>query len=132
MAFSIWEYIRGRARDAVLAGFDDALDAVEQDDADGRQHGKADELRAKLNPPKELPAPPTDGASGTAADEAEGGSGAEEAPQSLPGESLGDEDLDSRLSAAGPQNAQARPDSPTGLPHRRKRGRPPKSEGRQP
>ena len=49
MPFSIWEYLRQRTRDAVLAGFQDALDVAEQDDTEGSQHDAARRLVAKLS-----------------------------------------------------------------------------------
>lgn len=49
MSLSIWEYLRARTRDAVLAGFNDALDVVEQGDSNGSQHVAATQLMARLN-----------------------------------------------------------------------------------
>lgn len=78
MAFSIWEYIRERTRDSVLAGIQDAMDHVEQGDTNGSQHARASELAARLNPPKGLPA------EGMAA-ESQAEQGLQEAVQKAPG-----------------------------------------------
>src|SRR6516165_5497718 len=48
MPLSIWEYLRQRTRDAVLAGIQDALDVAEQGDTEGSQHDAARRLVAKL------------------------------------------------------------------------------------
>ena len=59
MPLSIWEYLRARTRDAVLAGFNDALDIVEQGDSYGSQHVAATRLvtRMKLQAERTLPEP---------------------------------------------------------------------------
>ena len=48
MPLSIWQYLRERTRDSVLAGFQDALDIVEQDDTEGSQHDAARRLASRL------------------------------------------------------------------------------------
>jgi hypothetical protein len=53
MPFSIWEYLRERTRDAVLAGFQDALDVAEQGDTEGSQHEAARRLVEKLGGSRE-------------------------------------------------------------------------------
>ena len=59
MPLSIWEYLRARTRDAVLAGFNDALDLVEQGDSNGSQHVAATQLvaRMRLQAERTLPEP---------------------------------------------------------------------------
>ena len=59
MSLSIWEYLRARTRDAVLAGFNDALDLVEQGDSNGSQHAAATQLVARMKQQAErtLPEP---------------------------------------------------------------------------
>jgi hypothetical protein len=59
MPLSIWEYLRARTRDAVLAGFNDALDLVEQGDSNGSQHLAATQLvtRMKQQAERTLPEP---------------------------------------------------------------------------
>lgn len=59
MSLSIWEYLRARTRDAVLAGFNDALDIAEQGDSNGSQHGAATQLvtRMKQQAERTLPEP---------------------------------------------------------------------------
>ncbi len=49
MAFSIWEYLRERARNATLAGIQDALDIAEDGDFEGSQRAAADRLTARLS-----------------------------------------------------------------------------------
>ncbi len=48
MAFSIWEYLRERARNATLAGIQDALDIAEDGDFEGSQKAAAGRLTARL------------------------------------------------------------------------------------
>jgi len=59
MAFSIWEYFRERARNATLAGIQDALDIAEDGDFESRQQAAADRLTARLSGQavKQLPEP---------------------------------------------------------------------------
>lgn len=49
MAFSIWEYLRERARNATLAGIQDALDIAEDGDFESSQKSAADRLTARLS-----------------------------------------------------------------------------------
>jgi hypothetical protein len=49
MAFSIWEYLRERARNATLAGIQDALDIAEDGDFESGQKAAADRLTARLS-----------------------------------------------------------------------------------
>lgn len=48
MAFSLWEYLRERTRDAVLAGMQDALDIAEDGDFESGQKAAAGRLTARL------------------------------------------------------------------------------------
>jgi hypothetical protein len=141
MAFSIWEYLRERTRDAVLAGFQDALDIAEKDDTEGSQHAAASRLGTRLaagsltqasaqieTPPpaaeaKSLPHPSMNGQS------AVNGGGASaptaKAPSRPVDASTFDDDLERRLNDGAAQNGHESPQPP---PHigRQKRGRPPK------
>lgn len=69
MAFSIWEYLRERARNATLAGIQDALDIAEDADFETSQKAAADRLTARLSgdDPKQLPEPENVTTSGQAA-----------------------------------------------------------------
>ena len=49
MAFSIWEYLRERARNATLAGIQDALDIAEDGDFESGQKAAAARLTARLS-----------------------------------------------------------------------------------
>src|SRR5262245_55089935 len=51
---SVWDYLRQKTRDSVLAGFQDALDVVEQDDHGHAHHQAAQKLRDRLTIPAEL------------------------------------------------------------------------------
>lgn len=139
MPLSIWEYLRQRTRDAVLAGFQDALDIAEQADTEGSQHDAAKRLVSKLagSPGGDLRQLPSASMNGEAATPSPAAHA--EAPQRSADASAFDADLESRLNAAASVNGQQtppepRPESrptppPTG---RRRRGRPPKkSEGGQ-
>lgn len=126
MAFSIWEYIRERTRDAVLAGIQDAMDIAEQGDTDGSQHGKASELTSRLNAPKQLAAPsmngePTNGEATLVAPHTE--SEPAKAPQRPADASAFDDELERRLDAAASQGGR---EAPRTQP--RKRGRPRKDQ----
>ena len=135
MGLSIWEYIRERARDAVLAGVHDALDVAEQGDTNGSQHLAAEQLASRFIGLKQLLNTSVNGEqpeaeASTAADEVE--AGLTEAPRSPVEPSSFDDELEKRLAAAaaGPDNAAqgdgATPEPP--LVTRRRRGRPRKNE----
>lgn len=140
MPLSIWEYLRQRTRDAVLAGFQDALDIAEQADTEGSQHDAAKRLLAKLasSPGGDLKqlqsasmngeaATPPPAASPTAEAQAE-----PELPRRPADASEFDADLESRLNAAASLNGQQTPSEPrptTPATGRRRRGRPPKNGG---
>lgn len=145
MAFSIWEYLRERTRDAVLAGFQDALDIAEQDDTEGSQHAAARRLGARLaagslthesaqveTPPpaveaKSLPHPSVNGRpveNGRAASAA-----TPKAPARPANVSLIEDEFESRLNSAAVVNGSETPQAGhQGAPRvqRPKRGRPPK------
>lgn len=139
MAFSIWEYLRERTRDAVLAGFQDALDIAEKDDTEGSQHAAARRLGARLaagsltqteTPPeateaKSLPHPSINGQAA-----ASGNSLPTPIPTQAPTRptdaSTFDDDLESRLNSDASQNGQG-PPPPTLQAGRARRGRPPKN-----
>lgn len=143
MPLSIWEYLRQRTRDAVLAGFQDALDIAEQADTEGSQHDAAKRLVSKLagSPGGDLKQLASASMNGEAATPPPVASheGRAEASTRPADASAFDADLESRLNAAASVNgrqtpSETRPESqpappPTG---RRRRGRPPKkSEGGQ-
>ncbi len=158
MPFSVWEYLRDRTRDAVLAGFQDALDIAEQGDTDGSQHAAARQLTTRLGMPEAQPVP-------SASMNGRNANGEEtttqsrieltEAPSRLapvaraaalarpaavvrPAEPAAfDDELENRLDAAGPQPSHGPQNdwqtSPRALPPSqppRRRGRPRKDEGR--
>jgi len=142
MPFSLWDYLRERTRDAVLAGFQDALDIVEQDDTEASQHATARRLSAKLagslnqiGTPTVIEATPSPHASlnGHAAANGKAAShprATAPPPQSPRAASTFDDEMESRLSRAATENGQERPQD-GGLTNRRPRGRPKKSEGSQ-
>jgi hypothetical protein len=49
MPLSIWDYLRQRTRDAVLAGIEDALDIAEQGQTSGEDQRAAARLTARLS-----------------------------------------------------------------------------------
>ena len=55
---SIWDYLRQRTRDAVLAGFQDALEVAEQNDQGGSEYEAARKLRHRLAAMAAREAPP--------------------------------------------------------------------------
>ena len=126
MPFSIWEYLRERTRNAVLAGIQDAMDVVEQGDTNGSQHAAANQLTARLGTPeaKQLPSASMNGQTGAAAP------GATQAPPKAPQRpvepSSFDDELERRIDAAAPQNG---PETlpPGRITDRPRRGRPPKN-----
>ena len=150
MPFSLWDYLRERTRDAVLAGFQDALDIVEQDDTEASQHATARRLSAKLagslnqlETPTVIEATPLPHASinGHVAANGQHATNGKVAPspppratvpppQSPPAASTFDDEMESRLSRAATENGQETPQG-GGLTNRRPRGRPKKSEGSQ-
>jgi hypothetical protein len=122
MSLSIWEYLRARTRDAVLAGFNDALDLVEQGDSNGSQHVAATQLvaRMKLQAERTLPEP-SDGprpgvhtqpsvgrepsTNGHAAHAVSELLGQPQQPAATARRPVGfDDELEQRLDAAAPQN----------------------------
>jgi len=140
MPLSIWEYLRQRTRDAVLAGFQDALDIAEQAGTEGSQHDAAKRLVSKLagSPEgelKQLPSASMKGEAG-ATPPAAPHEGRVEAPDESPRRpgdaSAFDADLESRLNAAASLNGQQTPPEQRTSPPatgRRRRGRPPKNGG---
>lgn len=143
MAFSIWEYLRERTRDAVLAGFQDALDIAEQGDTEGSQHAAANRLRQRLavgslpHEPDQAEAPSAVGTKSLPhpsmnGQHAANGNGAassivpETAPSRPADASTFDHELESRLNSDASQDDQG-PPPPTLQPGRARRGRPPKN-----
>jgi hypothetical protein len=123
---SIWDYLRQRTRDAVLAGFQDALEVAEQNDQASSEYEAATKLRTRLGAAAAL------GQTGQAAlppvAVAEG-------PKSSPAEvavnTILDEVIDARLNGVLDPTAGQPPVSGSELhPYRRKRGRPRKDEVR--
>ena len=152
MPLSIWEYLRERTRDAVLAGFQDALDIAEQGDTNGSQHAAARQLTARLGMPEAQPHPSASMNGRNVTGEpttTQPQSVLSEAPSRLapvarpaavvrPAEPAAfDDELQKRLDAAGPHPShgpqderQTAPKSrPPSQPTRR-RGRPRKDESR--
>ncbi len=133
MPLSIWEYLRARTRDAVLAGFQDAFDVAEQGDTNGSQHDAANKLVAKLSATEAaaLPEPSLNG--NGKHHETEVRNGTLETPRRPTETATGDDELERRIDAATPQRAQEKPVDrplapvPPGRITNRKRGRPPKN-----
>lgn len=152
MPFSLWEYLRDRTRDAVLAGFQDAMDIAEQGDTNGSQHAAARQLTTRLSMPEAQPLPSASMNGRAATGEATTTlpqSALTEAPSRLapvaraaalarPAEpAVFDDELENRLDAAGPHPSHGPQNdwqmSPTALPPSqptRRRGRPRKDERR--
>ncbi len=158
MPLSIWEYLRERTRDAVLAGFQDALDIAEQGDTNGSQHDAARQLTSRLGMPEAQPLPSASVNGRNATGEApttQPQSVITEAPNRLapvaraaavarpeavlrPAEPAAfDDELQKRLDAAGPNPSHGPQDerqtAPTSRPPSqptRRRGRPRKDESR--
>jgi hypothetical protein len=130
MAFSIWEYLRARTRDAVLAGMHDALDIAEQGDTNGSQHLAAKQLASRLNATEArgLPEPSQNGSESRG--EAVPQSSPLEAPRRPTEPAKFDDELERRIDAAASQGAEEKPTVavPPGRITNRKRGRPPKSK----
>ena len=104
----------------------DMADIAEQGDTDGSQHGKASELTSRLNAPKQLAAPSTNGAptNGEAIVETDRPSSEPaKAPQRPADASAFDDELERRLDAAASQGGR---EAPRTQP--RKRGRPRKDQ----
>lgn len=150
MPLSVWEYLRARTRDAVLAGIQDALDVAEQGDTNGSQSDAAKKLVARLSATEAagLPEPSLNG--NGRFHETELRNGTLEAPRRPTEPAAGDDELERRIDAAASQRAQEKPvdrprhgqpsvapaqspeDSPPasvppGRITNRKRGRPPKN-----
>jgi hypothetical protein len=147
MPLSIWEYLRARTRDAVLAGFNDALDLVEQGDSNGSQHIAATQLvtRMKQQAERTLPEPnyePTIGSepstNGHAAHAVSELLGQPQQAAATAKRPVGfDDELQQRLDAAAvarpaaPQVSNEKPvagPAPGRLTERKRRGRPPKNK----
>ena len=141
MPLSIWEYLRARTRDAVLAGFNDALDVVEQGDSNGNQHVAATQLvaRMKLQAERTLPEPNYEPSrNGHAAHAVSELLASPPKPAATPREPVGvDDELEQRLDAAAPQNGKEKPSAadprpavptPRRLTEKKRRGRPPKNK----
>jgi hypothetical protein len=107
---SIWEYIRERSRDAVLAGFQDAMDIVENGDTNGSQHGAAGKLTSRFGQaePKQL----TEAPAGDGPQEAPGAAETrrETANGEMPDEF--DAELERRLQDAAPTVTRAAANEP--------------------
>ena len=151
MPLSVWEYLRARTRDAVLAGIQDALDVAEQGDTNGSQSDAANKLVAKLSATEAagLPEPSLNG--NGKHHEAELRNGPLNAPRRPAEPPAGDDELERRIDAAARQRGEETPkpagragdgqsgvgptqsaeEKPLSLPPgritNRKRGRPPKN-----
>ena len=134
---SIWEYLRQRTRDAVLAGFQDALDVTEQNDQADSEYEAATKLRRRLGAASALALPGRSAQPPVVVPERQRGSPAEAVPErqgSSPAEAARntvDDLIDARLNGAvtPPAGKPPVPD-PQLHPIRRKRGRPPKDAPR--
>ncbi|RIK76991.1 MAG: hypothetical protein DCC67_13210 [Planctomycetota bacterium] len=71
MSLSVWDYVRRRTCEAMLAGFQDALDHLERQDQAQLMHAAAKSFRKRLN---ELPHNGNGSGSGNHADAASAGS----------------------------------------------------------
>ena len=153
MPLSIWEYLRARTRDAVLAGFNDALDLVEQGDSNGSQHIAATQLvtRMKQQAERTLPEPNYERTVGSEpsvhAEPSRNGHAAHavsellgqpQQPAATAKRPVGfDDELQQRLDAAAvarpaaPQVSNEKPvagPAPGRLTEKKRRGRPPKNK----
>jgi hypothetical protein len=130
MPFSVWEYLRERTRDAVLAGINDALDVAEQGDANGAQHEAATKFRSRAagllaGGIPEADAKSLSGASPNGAAEEAGQ--APQKPAERPAEAATfDDELEQRLESVASQNGRGAP-PPGRTTDRPRRGRPPKN-----
>lgn len=115
MPLSVWEYLRARTRDAVLAGIEDALDIAEQGDTNGNQSDAANRLVAKLSATEAagLPEPSLNG--NGKHHETAVRNGTVETPRRPTEPAAGDDELESRIDAAASQRAQESP-SPAARP----------------
>ena len=120
---SIWDYLRDRTKSAVLAGFQDALDVVEQDDQGSSEYQAAQRLRERLsNAPVAVDHRAIPHVASTSPGQGR--------PQHDAGTGTSSDDVDDGFAAR--LNAPLTPPSPNGPshPYRRKRGRPRKDEVR--
>ena len=118
---SVWNYLRQRTRNAVLAGFQDALEVVEHADAGDQEYEAAAALLSRIGRserPQLEHSPRKDATAG------QGGT-----PEALPGPKAVDEAIDAHLGAGPAAKAETPP--PPGAaangqhqPFRRARGRP--------
>ncbi len=145
MPLSIWEYLRERTRDAVLAGFQDAMEIAEQDDTNGSQHAAARQLTSRLGMPEAQPLPSAsmNGRNATGEATTTQPQGAlTEAPSRLapvarpaavarPAEPAAfDDELENRLDAAGPHPSHGPQDERQTVPTSRPPSQPPRRRGR--
>lgn len=123
---SLWGYIRSSTRDAVLAGFQDAIEIVERGDGPADHHAASQAFLSKLGEKKiplrieASPQPQTNAASTNSANGKPTPASEKPSPGSF------DAELDARLEKAGAQvrsglDAQAM----NAMPDRPRRGRPP-------
>jgi hypothetical protein len=130
---SIWDYLRQKTRDSVLAGFQEALDVVEQNDDGEANHRAADNLQHRLataavleaRPRSSLSGPMEQGSSRTAVGTTAVGTTADRRSAAEPEPSSVDLTIDAALDGSSPSpnvNGQA------SHPSRRKRGRPRKDQ----
>ena len=143
MMLSVWEYLRERTRDAVLAGFQDALDIVEGDDTNGSQHDQAKKLLSRFRGTAavavgsliELSVPTSEQAQASVENNPSKTKPSEakltEAPQRPADASTFDDELQGRFDAAAAQNGSQTPPAQT-KSARKRRGRPRKQEQAKP
>ena len=116
---SIWDYLRQRTRDAVLAGFQDALEVTEENDHADSEYEAAKKLRHRLGAASALELPRQSALPPVAVAEGQGSTSAEADVNTV------DDLIDARLNGAVAPDAVP-PPVPGSQPHpaRRKRGRP--------
>ena len=116
MIQSLWGYIRSSTRDAILAGFQDAMEVVERGEAPGAHYAASQALLARLtplSPPVAIdatPVPPKPA----------------QATEAKPVSQF-DAELEARLASAEATPARPKPGGQAfgPLPDRPRRGRPP-------
>jgi hypothetical protein len=132
---SIWNYLRQKTRAAVLAGFQDALEVVEQNDDGRATHEAAQKLQHRLTTATVLEASPTPSLEGPIGQGSSGGTTAggshaagmtpDRTTAALPKPSPVDLIIDAALDASSPS---ANANGEAFHPARRKRGRPRKDQ----
>lgn len=124
MSLSIWDYIRRRACEATLAGFQDALDYLERQDQAQLMHAAAKSFRKRMH---ELPHNGNGNGSGNHADAASAGSsqtGSQAPAQPKPPATQQGQQQSLPSMAGPPASAPSAPPASSQPPQHRGPGRP--------